>query len=75
MRKYNGESQPTLENQGYFFEKVTFALSGNSRRVRGILAKWASRRWAKRLLRPGQSQGHARVPAALGLETWQFLLG
>ena len=37
MRKYNGESQPTLENQGYFFEKVTFALSGNSRRVRGIL--------------------------------------
>lgn len=37
MRKYNGESQPTLENQGYFFDKVTFALSGNSQRVRGIL--------------------------------------
>ena len=34
MRKYNGESQPTLENQGCFFEKVTFAQSGNSQSER-----------------------------------------
>lgn len=26
VRKYNRESQPSLDNQGYFSEKVTFSL-------------------------------------------------
>ena len=63
---YTGmEGQVEWSGRESFCKEGTFKLRFRLERRSETDEEW----WAKRLLRPGQSQGRARVPAALGLET------